>query len=64
MMKATECKWFGCVYAMKDGCSIHGWLDSGDTEECRHYKVDCIRFKCEYCRRAGEKGVCPLESEG
>ncbi len=63
-MKAAECKWFGCVYAMKGECSIHGWLDSGDTEECRHYKVDCIRVKCEYCRRSGEKGVCPLESEG
>lgn len=68
-MKASECKWFVCVYAIKPACAIDGYLDesnefTGKKEKCTNYKdTECIRARCEYCRRLGEKGVCPIESE-
>ena len=58
-MKATDCKWFACVYATKI-CSINGWLDSGVTAKCPHFNPDCIRVKCGFCRRENQKDVCPL----
>lgn len=68
-MKPFECKWFACVYAMKPKCVIDGYLSepnehTGQREICTNYKdTECIRARCEYCRRLGGKGVCPIESE-
>lgn len=67
-MKASECKWFGCVYAINSGCGILGYRDEPYKEgqqktTCPQIKMECIRVECDYCRRQGEKGVCPLESE-
>lgn len=67
-MKANECKWFACVYAINTGCSILGYQDEPYKEGqqktiCPQRKLACIRVACDYCRRQGEKGVCLLESE-
>ena len=62
-MKAIECKWFTCVYAMKDSCSIDGWMDVGTSELCPYYKRDCIRVNCKNCARQSQKDVCPLDED-
>ena len=53
-----ECKLFACVYAMKGGCSIDGYMDkegplNGNKSRCPHYDVQCISAKCKYCARQG-----------
>lgn len=44
-----KCKLFGCVYAIKDGCSIKGYMDkegpiNGTKSYCTHYD-DCTSNK-------------------
>ena len=48
------CEWFACVYAMKDGCTIKGYIDAegkfdGTKEHCPHYEAMCISAKCSRC---------------
>lgn len=68
-MKAELCNWFTCIYAMKDGCSIKGYLDEiRDAVEvayiCPYYKLACKRaMSCEVCARKHEKGTCELDKE-
>lgn len=66
MIKATECKWFGCVYAINSGCCILGFTDEPYKEGqqkamCPSRQEACIRVDCEYCRRDGDKATCPNE---
>ena len=63
-MKASECKWFNCLYATRSFCSIRGYFDSegkfnGKKEWCRIYDVMCISAKCSMCSRENVKDVCP-----
>lgn len=56
---------FACVYAVKDGCIIKGWMDkegalNGKKEHCNIYNVECISAKCKTC---GHEGIDGCESE-
>jgi hypothetical protein len=49
------CPLFACVYAMKNGCTIKGWMDNegklnGKKEYCNIYDVMCTLAKCMACR--------------
>lgn len=54
------CKKFACVYAIKSGCAISGWMSeegelNGKKEHCPIYDVMCISAKCKAC---GRESVC------
>ena len=54
-----DCKSFGCVYAMKNGCSIEGHRSeegplNGKKQRCPHYDVMCVNAKCASCIRGGD----------
>lgn len=53
------CKWFACVYAMRGGCIIKGWMSpegplNGKKAHCSIYDVMCINAKHASC---GHKGI-------
>ena len=55
----SDCERFGCVYAMKSGCAIEGYLSEdgylgNKKKHCKHYKVGCIYAECNYCIRIFE----------
>jgi hypothetical protein len=55
------CQLFACVYALKNGCSINGWMDNegelnGKKCHCNIYDVMCITAKCKACGHEGIEG--------
>lgn len=56
------CKNFGCVYAMKDGCSIKGEVNNGESKKCPFVGSPCIRaYDCTYCIREKDKSDMCIE---
>ena len=61
------CAMFACVYAVKDGCAIEGYMSNegklnGAKKYCNIYKVMCTNAKCRVCSHKGEE-CCSEEKE-